>query len=275
MTQQTNFWTDAIAPTSLGTGVANTTLNGGVSYSVSSKAGSLIEITPEVVSTGAHTAAEALMIRSGANSVDLPTITPKDYVFSGALGGLGTFAFAMYPTLRAMPYNTPLKYSTSNVNFTGECQIANTVAPEMLVDLTFSSGGPLGPEQYYTAPANETNTGTAAGFVAGNDITINGGRVLNMISCVLTNGVVTASEDIHGRGQMSSVNFIGVPSPLVYVSQPIAAALGTAVAVAIPGDRIKKINVPIAPSFVGNTAFNLDEALTATGNFINWVGYLK
>lgn len=273
--QAARMWLDAFAPTSLGTGVAQTTLNGGNVYTVPKDAGALIEIVPTIAETGAHTAAESLMIRSDATSADLPGIVPKAFVFTGAMGGLGTFAFAMHPMILAYPYNVALKYATSQITFLGTCQIANTVAPEMSLQLLFSSGGQLDSEQFYTAPTNETNTGTAAGEVAGNDITINGGRAINILGGCTTTGVVTASEDVEGRYQLSSVNFNGVPSPQRYVIQPIAAALGTAVAVAVPADVRNKVMIPIGNSFLANTALQLDEALTATGNFILWVGYKK
>lgn len=269
------FWSDAFAPTSLGTGVSKTTLNGGAAYSVSAKASYLIEATPEVTETGAHTAAESMMIRWIAESDSIPSITPKEWVTTGALGGLGTFASVMYPVLKAYPFNTRTGKATVNITFSGQAQIANTAAVEGLLDLTFTDGGPLDTEQFYIAPANETNTGLTAGEVAGNQITINNGSAINMLMGNLTTGVVTASEDVHGRYQLASSNFITVPSPQRWVAQPIGAALGSAVAVAIPADRVKKCWIPIATSFTGDTAFQLDEALTATGNFIVGVGYKK
>lgn len=269
------FWSDAFAPTSLGTGVAKTTLNAGATYPVPQQAGALIEVTPQVSETGAHTAAESLMIRWIIESNDIPTITPKEWCTTGALGGLGTFAFTQTPMLQAFPINTALKYATSQLTISGQAQIANTVAPEANMEFVFTDGAPLGDEQFYIAPTNETNTGTAAGAVAGNDITINGGSAINWMYGLVTPGVVTASEDIEGRAQLSSVNFIGVPSPQTVLVQSIAAGLGTAVAVAIPADRRQKRLIPIGQSFIGNTTFQLDEALTATGNFIIGVGYLK
>lgn len=270
-----NFWSDAIAPTSIGTGVAKTTLNGGNDYSVSQKVKALIEVTPEAISTGALTAAESLMLRLIAESPAIPSLSPKEYVFSAGQGGLGVFNYAAHPLLVAKEYNTVMPGQTTPVTFSGQAQIANTVAVEMSVDLTFTDGGPLGPEQFYTAPQNETNTGTSAAEAAGNDITINGGSIINKLGVVITPGVVTASESYEGRATLSSTNFINVPSPQRWSAQSIATGLGTTTAVAIQADRWKKVTIPIGNSFVGNTSFILDEALTATGNFIVQVGYLK
>lgn len=273
--QEPRFWMDALTPSSLGTGVTRTTLNNGNAYSMSAKVGALVEVVPELVETGAHTAAESFMVRSVTSSDSLPNLVPKQFVFSGSMGGLGVFAFTNVPMLQSYVFNSAMRYQATNITFEGECQIANTVAPEMSLTLVLTDGGPMGPEQFYTAPANETNTGTSQGETAGNDITINGGRTINQVYCILTPGVITASEDIHGRGTISSSNFKGVPSPQRFHAQPIAAGLGTAVSVAIPGDRRWKTNIPIENSFVANTSFLLDEALTATGNFIVGVGYLK
>ena len=270
-----NIWRDAFAPTSLGTSVTSTTLNGGADYNVTQKAGALLEVIPQVAQTGALTAAEAMMIRSEATSSAIPTLTPKEFVFSAGLGGLGTFAFAQTPLLQARKYNTVLPRSTTPITFLGEAQIANTVAPEMNMELVFTDGGPTGPEQFYLAPAAETNTGTAAANVAGNDITINGGTALNWLSVVLTNGVVTASETFEARAEFASTNYINVPSPVRIQAQTIAAALGTAVAVATTGDSWRQVYIPIGNTCLINTSLDLDEAQTATGNFICQVGYLK
>lgn len=270
------FWIDALPSTSLGTGVASTQLNGGSDFQVPSGAGVLVEITPEIVSTGAHTAGESHMIRSITTSPDITTIVPKQFVFSGALGGLGTFDFTMAPILTSYAFNTALMRSTDRLAFNGQPQIANTVAPEMSLSLTFGSGGPMpGGECYYSAPAAETSTGTAAGNVAGNNLEINSGNYIDQVYSILTPGTVTASEDIHGRGQLASSDFLNVPSTHRFHAQPIAAGLGTAVSVAIGRDRWNAVHLPINRSFVGETSFNLDEALTAAANFIVGVRYKK
>lgn len=270
-----NFWTDDFAPTSIGTGVAKTTLAGGADYNVSQKAGALIQVVSNVAQTGAMTAAESMMVRSIIESPAIPSITPKEWVQSFGLGGLGTFTFGLAPMLTATPIQTPLPYATTPITFSGQAQIANTVAAEMNMELTFSSGSPTETEYFYDAPDNETNTGTAAGNVAGGDITINGGARLCTVSCVVTPGVVTASESFNVRGELASTNFLGVPSPQRWAAQTIASALGTTTSVGVPADRRVNVNIPIGNTFLGNTSIDLDEAQTATGNFIIWVGFKK
>ena len=268
-------WSDAIAPTSLGTGVTATDLNGGAVFSMPAPAKSLIEIFVEAISTGALTAAESLMLRSITSSTTLTSMVQKEFVGAYALGGLGTFTVANHPLLMAKPFNTKLPGATTPVLFQGQAQIANTVAPEMGIEMTLSEGPPLMEEQFYIAPANETNTGTAAGQADGNDITINGGRMINMLGIVQTPGVVTASESHHGRMVLASANFDNVASPQRMYAQPIAVALGAAIGVLNMGDRWKKVEIPIKNTFLGTTAYLQDEAQTATGNYIVQLGYLK
>ena len=47
---------------------------------------------------------------------------------------------------------------------------------------------------FYDSVANETNTGTAATTVSGENLTINDGTFLETITPVLVNAVVTAQE---------------------------------------------------------------------------------
>ena len=270
-----NMWYDAIGPASLGTGVTRTTLNGGNDYSVTQKAGALLKVTWEVTETGAFTAAEDLMIRAVTTSSSIPTMTQKELVQSFGNGGLGTFAFVQTPLQRQFTFNTRLPYAVTPITFAGEAQIANTVAPEMGFEVCLTDGGPDGPEQFYLAPANETNTGTAAANAAGNDISLNGYGSINWLSVVMTAGTVTASESLEGRAEFASPNYINVPSPQRIYAQTIAAGLGTAVALAATGDTWRPVHIPIASTCLINTSFDLDEALTATGNFICQVGMLR
>lgn len=266
---------DALPRTSLTTGVTAQNLNGGNDYSLSSKAGALIEVIPDVSSTAAHTAGESYMIRSMTTSDSITSITPKEFIFSGAMGGLGTFPVTISPMLEARVFNTALRYATNKLKFQGEAQVANAVAPEMTLGLVFTEGGPLAREKFYEAPDNETSTGTTAGEVAGNDITINGGRRIIAANSIVTPGTVTASEDIASRGFLKSTNFDGPPSPQTWPNPTIAVGLGTAIGVAIPKDAWWKVEIPIESSFVANTGLNLDEDLTAAGNFIVQVMYEK
>ena len=135
--------------------------------------------------------------------------------------------------------------------------------------------GPTETEYFYEAPDNETNTGTAAGAVAGGSITINGGKKLVNGYCVVTNGTVTASESYEVRGILDSTNFQGVPSPLRWNAQTIATGLNTPISVGSAGDRWVNWNIPIGNTFLGDTSIVLEEALTATGNFIVGVAFKK
>lgn len=271
----TKIWKDSFAPTSLGTGVALTTLNGGAQYPVPQGAGALLQVVSDVGETGAFTAAESLMIRSLITSDSLPSIVPKEWVQSFGMGGLSTFQYVGAPVLKATPIQVRLEFSTSNITFSGQAQIANTVAPEMTMELTFSNGGPTDTEFFYDAPDNETNTGTAAGQVAGNQLTINGGQYICNLYGVLTSGVVTASESYLARGQLASANYLGVPSPQTWKLQTVATGLNTPISVGGMGDRWTDVQLPIGQSFLADTGIQLDEALTATGNFIIGTAFKK
>lgn len=274
--QQYQFWTDAVKGTSLGTSTAVTTLFAGANYSVPKSAGALIEYTPTLGINGAHTAAESMLIRSVTISPDIASITPKEFNFTGAIGGLGTFASVMYPTQIAYPFQTRLSYATNNITFQGQAQVANTVAPLMGFQLKFTDGGPLSAkEQFYTAPTSSTSSGTSAGQVTGGTITINNGMAINLFGGCFTPGVVTASEDLIGRYQVVSQNFTSVPSPQTMSAQTVGAGLGAAVAEMIPRDRREEVFWRIGNSFTGTAQLQLDKTLTAAGNFNVWVGYLK
>ena len=270
-----NIWHDAVAPTSVGTSVTRTVLNGGVDYNAPQVAGALLRFTPEVIETGAMTAAESMMIRSVASSASIVNMVQKEFVQSYGNGGLSTFQFALAPLLREFVFNTTLPRAVTPITFSGEAQIVNTVAPEMGFEVTLTDGGPDGPEQFFLAPANETNTGTSAANAAGNSLTLNGYRMINWLSVVLTPGVVTASESYEGRAEFASANFIGVPSPQRIYAQSMATGLNTPISVATAGDRWTQCRIPIPTSCTVDTSLNLDEALTATANFICQLGLLK
>ena len=62
-------------------------------------------------------------------------------------------------------------------------------------------------EMFYDSVANETNTGTSATTVSGENLTINDGAFLESITPVLVNGVVTAQESYLATMSVSSNDF--------------------------------------------------------------------
>jgi hypothetical protein len=87
--------------------------------------------------------------------------------------------------------------------------------------------------------------------------------------------VVTASESYLASIEISSNDFDN-SMPLKVPTQPIATALGSHVSVGIPKLPVyKNIHQGMKSSCLISQTLTLDEALTATGNFIAGIGYTK
>ena len=128
---------------------------------------------------------------------------------------------------------------------------------------------------FYDKTDNETSSGTTATTVGGGSVTINGGKTLQKLYPHISSGVVTASEDLFASMSFSSNDFAN-SMPLEVPLQPIAAGLGSAVALALPkGAVYKAVNMGMKDTCTINTTLRLSEALTAAGNFIGTVGYTK
>jgi hypothetical protein len=263
---------DVITPTSLGTGVAKTSLG---NITKPEEVQSLIEFVPYYAPSGAVTAAESMLLETSleSNSVNL---LPKRVINPVIAAGLGTTFATLIPVLEAWNCNTPLTAgATPNIQAFGQSQIANTVAPTMGVAFHWSNSKPTTPEMFYNKPDNETATGTAATTVAGNTISINDGKVLQSVYGAITTGVVTASESYLASMQFNSNDFDNsqrIEVPL----QPMSVGLGGAASALNPkGSYYKNVQMGMKPTCTISTTLRLSEALTAAGTFIGGVGYTK
>ena len=261
-----------LTPTSIGTGVAKTSL-GNIVKPEQSQA--LLEIVPYYCPSGAVTAGESYMTTTAleSNSVNL---LPKKVINPIIAAGLGATFATCVPILEAWSCNTPLTDgATPNIQGFGQSQIANTVAMSMGCAFHWSNSKPTQQEMFYTAPANETATGTTATTIAGQSMSINDGKTLQSIFGAISPGVVTASESYLGSLQFNSNDFDNSQELEVPV-QPMSVGLGALnSALNLKGSHYKNVSMGMKKTVTINTVLRLSEALTATGNFLAGVGYTK
>jgi len=266
---------DYATPTSLGTGVAKTEINGGNPLTKPTQAQTLIEICPYMASTGALTAGQTYLTKGiiESNSINL---LPKQFLVPPISGGLGTFTSSLTPMLDTIETNTPLQVgSTQQFRSYGQNFVANTVANKLGIAFHYSTAQTSAKEMFYDMPNNETSTGTSATTVSGEDLTINDGVFLEEITPALVSGVVTVSESYMGEIKVSSNDFEN-SMPLNIPCQPMSTALGSAIGVGTPKlPRFKNIHMGMKSSTTISHSLVLEEALTASGNFIVGYGYTK
>ena len=264
---------DVITPTSAGTGVAKTSIG---TQNKPTQAAELIEFVPYYAESGAYTAAESVLLECAIESVSVNDILPKRVITPPIQAGLGATHAKLIPILEAYECHTPLTIgSNQTLEAFVQAQVANTVAPVMGVGLHYSATGSGKKQTYYLKPDNETSTGTAATTVAGNTITVNGGKMLTDLYAAVTAGTVTASEDFIGSMEFSSNDFDN-SMPLEVPVQPCASCLSTLVGVMQPKmTSYHNINMGMKSSCVINTTYRQSEAQTAAGNFIAGIGYTK
>jgi hypothetical protein len=263
---------DVITPTSLGTGVAKTSLG---TITKPEQVQNLIEFIPYYAPSGAVTAGESMLLETAleSNSINL---LPKRVINPPIQAGLGATFSTMIPILEAYETNTPLKSgATPTIEAFGTAQVANTVAPTMGVCFHWSNSSPSKKEMFYDKPDNETSTGTTATIIQGNTISINDGAMLQTLMGAVSAGTVTASESLISSMQFNSNDF-GNSQALEVPIQPVSAGLSTLIGMLQAKASIyKNVSMPMKNSVTITTALRLSEALTAAGNFIGGVGYTK
>jgi hypothetical protein len=263
---------DVITPTSIGTGVAKTSLG---TITKPEEVQSLIEFVPYYAPSGAVTAGESMLLETAleSNSVNL---LPKRIINPVIQAGLGATFATMIPMLEAWNCNTPLTAgATPQIQAFGQAQVANTVAPSMGVAFHWSNSRPNSPEMFYNKPDNETSTGTAATTVAGNSITINDGKTLQAVYGAVSMGTVTASNSLLASMQFNSNDFDNSQAIEVPI-QPNSVGLGGLTsALNVKGSYYKNVNMGMKQTATISTVLRVSEALAAAGNFIGGVGYTK
>ena len=266
---------DIATPTSLTTGVAKTEINGAQPITKPTQAVNLIEVVPYMASIAALTAGQTYLTKAiiESNSINL---LPKQFIVPPIMGGLGTFTTSLTPMLDTVECNTPLvQGATQQFQIYGENYIANTVANKLGMGLHYSTASPTKKEMFYDSVTNETNTGTSATSVAGENLTINDGAFLESITPVLVNAVVTASESFIGSISVTSNDFEN-SMPLKVPCQPTSIALGSHVSPMLAKQPVyKNIHMGMKSSCLISNTLTIDEAQTATGNFAVGYGYTK
>jgi hypothetical protein len=265
-------WTD-IVTSSAGSTTTKVRINGNTSFVVPAIASGLLEVTPYQAATGAYTAAQSAMTRFYVESNSLSGIGPKEFVFGSTHGGLGTFAGVQVPVLRCWPLNVPTQKANVNVDFYTEAQVTNTVEFRTGAEVLLTDGAMAGPQQYYDAPDNESATGTAAAANAGNTLTINGAKRINLVYGQFGVGTVTASESYVGYFSIRSADMY--PNEEQWALQPVGVGLGTAVEVLAPDFHSKKVDLRVNPTTTLSTEYFNEEAVTVAHNFIAGVGFQR
>ena len=172
-------------------------------------------------------------------------------------------------------FSTPLTLgATSQFQVSVQALESNTVAPEMGCSIHYSEAQSGKPEHFYNMPGI-SNTGTTATTVAGNNLTINGGRFLEDIYPLVAPGVVTASESYYGHVSITSNDFEN-SMPLKLSFQPVSTALGSAVGSAMVRlPHYGNIHMGMKSSAILSQSLVLEEAITAQGTWIVGYGYTK
>ena len=186
---------DVATSSSLGTGTAVTTINGGNAYTTSNLAGALIDSTPIMAANAAMTAAQSMAAQFEIKSTSIGAISPKKYLVPPIHGGLGATFAEQIPIARAWQMNTRLSNSNIPLTLTGTPLVANTAAPRLGANMTFSTLTPTFRENFYDSFATGTSSGTSSAQVSMGNITVNGGSALTQIYGQLNVGTVTVSDD--------------------------------------------------------------------------------
>ncbi len=262
-----------IPPVTIGAGVARTNLG---NNNKPSEAQNLIEFTPWYFNSGAVTAAQSMLLAAEISSVSVTDILPKRVITPAVMSGLGATFATLTPILQAFECNTPLKSGSNDIiTGFGQSQVANTVAPLMGIELHYSNSPPIIPQMYWEKPDNETSSGVAATTVAGNTITINGGKMIQVLGGELAGGTVTADEGYAASLQFNSSNFEN-SQDLDIAIQPKSVGIGALNSSLNPIASMRfDVGMGMKPTTTINTALVLAQALTAAGNFIGMVGYNK
>ena len=262
-----------IPPLTVGTGVAKTSLG---TTPKPSDAQNLIELIPYYAPTGAVTAGESALLETAVESVSVSNILPKRIINAPIQAGLGATFSTMIPILEAYECNTTLaKGSNSNIEVFGQAQVANTVGMVMGCALHYSDSPPSKPQMYYEKPDNETSTGTVITTVSGGTITINDGKMLQVLMAEVALATVTVSQSLIASMAFNSPNFANSQT-IEVPCQPVSIGLSTLIGALQPKAAIyKNVNMGMKSSCTITTVLRLSEQQTVAGNFIGAVGYTK
>ena len=270
---------DDVTTTSLGTGVAETQLNGGTSLSAPDPAHGFLACIPYQMELGAFTTNQSLLTAFRIQSDDV-AVEPKKFVLPNVNTGDAAFTSVAAPALLAYPINTPLA-GGEHLNFYGQALVANTVAPGVGATVIYDTESTNGAEQYYTRPTNENAASTTINTrTQGGDMTIQGGNEITGLYTVVSGGVATASQHDVGYSEFLSPDF-NTSMPYRVAVQPTYTGLGSAANAVTGGGGIMQYNmprgkgIPLANNVTITNYYTNRDARTGASNFINFVRYSK
>ena len=272
---------DDCSATTIGTGVDETTLNNGNPLTTPTIANGIIEIVPYQYIRGAYTSDESLFTAMRVQSDDV-AVEPKRFNLPVQYGGDTAFTGVASPGLHAVLLNIPLA-EQSRINYLGQAQIANTVAPDIGCTVVYTDAG-VGQEQFYQKPDNESASATGINTrSSGNDITITGGSMINELRTFIaydaTAGACTTDEQSVGFMEFVSSDFLTSMPYRVAVDPVLVGGEAAADASTHNGQAIFKMpspnGIPMSGRTVISTFYTNTDAKTNPDVFIGNVGFLK
>ncbi len=260
-------------------------LNGGVSLTTPDKASTLVEVIPYGTYTGVITTVEPQITAIRMQSDDI-AIEPKRFTMGSVQPVPAAASQFKIPVLLAYEMNVDLAVTRqARVNYFAQQQLALTGEPSIGITVVYDTNSPQQPEQFWQKPDNETSAGTSIdGRTTGNDITITGGREVNILTGNIVLGAANvASAHCWGNYEFASSDFL-TSLPYRVAAQPISSGIGEASNLAEAdqaghGLDIKRMplgnGIPIAGRTVINNFFTIRDAVSTAPLWIVGVGYVK
>jgi hypothetical protein len=270
----TSIVTDVVTPTSLGTGVAETRLNGDTSFTLPSWAKQIVEFTPFQYFTGAATAAQSATPKFKIKSSSIGGLEPKELVIAPISSELGATSSNTTPVLRSFKLNRNIPGANVQIDFYGQNLVLNTVANAGGVTVKLSSTPTGQKEQFYLASTNETDSGTTAAVIDGGGITLNGATGINMWYGQLMPVTVVASESYAGFMILQSADFKEVQR-IRYAPYQITTGLSTLITTIVPDQMYYEGWCPVQPTCTITDQFDQRETVNAAYDFINGLGFVR
>ncbi len=280
----TNF-VDVIGDRSLGTSTAQIQLSGDKSgnatdYVVPTNVRSILAVSP-ILSQLTPTAGESVQATLSLISSDLNFGNCE--MLAEPLGSaLSTVAFQPATVQNRNIY--PLNMNTQggeHIQFYGQAQVANTVAPFMGATLYVSDQPIQGPQYFYLTTSknknssNPTSSGTSPTAVAGQSVTISGQGTgtIRALYGVFASGTIVASDVVRG--------YFSVSAPEIqYVNhrwemEPVQGFLGTTGQTNNYIARADKLSIPFKTPTTVSTTLTLVTAPANAGTFEVGIQYTQ
>jgi hypothetical protein len=262
--------------TSLGTSTTKTQLNGGNDVTLPATAKSILAVVPYLCHV-TPTAGEPCWAKLELESDDF-SVVPYAVLAQPVGSMLGKSGFTSAGPLSGVrwPVNCPVG-GGDKLKVYGTALTANTVAPYMGAAIVVSDALPASP-QLRAKVGTVTDTGTAAGEVAGTSYSFTGGRKVVELFGAVVGTTVAASKPIVGYFRMESSEFYP-PFPVKFPCEPIQGRIATDATTAsaqevVPGVSRFPVDINVRSPTTVQDYFNLELALTTTGKFVTGVMFL-